>query len=205
MIDGLPSHDDLARPARLTRRAVLNAWLAAPVLLSLPLPARSQGSRLDPTPACGDTDMTPPQTEGPFYTSGTPSKRDFRVDGAGQPINLFGFVVDRDCRPQRNVLIDLWHADDAGAYDNSGFRFRGHQVTDAEGRFIFETILPGEYPGRTRHYHVKLAANRQVLLTTQLYFPDDPGNSRDFIFDPRLVMAVSNASDGTMARFDFVV
>lgn len=193
-----------AENLRPTRRAFLNAWLAAPMVLSLAGRAGAQDTRLEPTPSCGDEE-TRPQTEGPFYSSGTPAKRDFRADGSGTPVNLFGFVLDRDCRPQPSVHLDLWHADADGAYDNSGFRFRGHQVTDEQGRFVFETILPGEYPGRTRHYHVKLATGRGVILTTQLYFPDEPGNARDFIFDPRLLMTLSRASDGTLARFDFVV
>ncbi|WP_404862249.1 intradiol ring-cleavage dioxygenase [Georhizobium sp. MAB10] len=189
-----------------SRRAFLNAWAAAPMSLALVGPASAQGAQLPLTPACGPEDrITQAQTEGPFYTPQTPEKRDFRSDGAGTPVTVFGFVVDPACRPRANMIVDLWHADDAGSYDNSGYAFRGYQVTDANGRFIFDTIMPGRYPGRTRHYHVKIASGAGVDLTTQLYFPGEPDNDRDGIYDPRLLMEMSEASDGLLGRFDFVL
>ena len=54
---------------------------------------------------------------------------------AGQQIELVGFVLSRDCKPIAGALIDFWQADDNGRYDNSGFRLRGHQFTDADGRY----------------------------------------------------------------------
>lgn len=188
-----------------SRRAFLNAWLAAPVTLAFPHNALAQRA-LPMTPACGPEDReTPAQTEGPFYTPQTPEKRDFRADGAGQPVTLFGFVVDPACSPQAGATVDVWHADGGGRYDNAGYRFRGYQTTDANGRFIFETIAPGLYPGRTRHYHVKIGNGSGVMLTTQLYLPGEPGNERDGIYDPRLLMEMTEATDGLLARFDFVV
>jgi protocatechuate 3,4-dioxygenase beta subunit len=109
---------------------------------------------------------------------------------AGTHIALAGIVLTRSCRPVPGALVDLWHADDAGRYDNDGFRLRGHQFTDAEGRYAFETIVPGLYPGRTRHFHVKFQAAGEPVLTTQLYFPGEPGNERDSIFDPALLLMV---------------
>jgi protocatechuate 3,4-dioxygenase beta subunit len=100
-----------------------------------------------------------------------------------------------------NALVDLWHADESGAYDNTGFRYRGHQFTDAAGRYRFETIVPALYPGRARHYHVKVQAKGGRLLTTQLYFPGEPGNRRDGLYRPELEMKTSK-SEGA---FDFVV
>src|SRR5204862_188663 len=80
-------------------------------------------------------------------------------------------------------------------HDNAGFRLRGHQLTDAEGRYRLETILPGVYPGRTRHIHVKAQAPSRPALTTQLYFPGEAGNARDGIFDPELLVAFAEAGD----------
>ena len=97
------------------------------------------------------------------------------------------------------------HADAQGAYDNQGYRLRGHQFSDARGRYVFDTITPGVYPGRTRHYHVKAQAPGGRVLTTQLYFPDESANRRDGIFDRRLLMRVEAASDGNVGRFDFVL
>jgi protocatechuate 3,4-dioxygenase beta subunit len=69
----------------------------------------------------------------------------------------------------------------------------------------FRTILPALYTGRTRHYHVKVQAPQQRMLTTQLYFPDEPTNRRDGLFRRELVMRMAEAGDGLLARFDFVL
>ncbi len=102
-------------------------------------------------------------------------------------------------------MLDFWHADDGGNYDNVGFRLRGHQFTDAQGRFQLETIVTGLYPGRTRHIHVRVQAPGQPILTTQLYFPDEPANQGDSIFQPELLMQVREAGRGKAATFNFVL
>lgn len=194
----------------LTRRQTVSRWLAG-VSLGVAGPAlwlAPAGAALLPqTPSCGaGGGLTIAQTEGPFYKPGTPQKRDFRPDAPGQTITLIGFVIDRRCKPVSGAIVDLWHADSKGAYDNGGFKLRGYQTTDAQGRYVFETIAPGVYPGRTRHFHVKVAAPGQRALTTQLYFPDDAAaNKADFIFDSRLLMRVEAAADGRIGRYDFVV
>ncbi len=149
---------------------------------------------------------TPRQTEGPFFSPGTPLRRDLRSDaGPGRPFDLEAVLRDRGCRPLEGAVVELWHADPEGRYDNDGFRFRGHQVTDAEGRFRFQTLVPGLYPGRTRHFHLILAARGARPLTTQLYFPDEPRNARDFLYDPALLMRVEGEGEGPLVgRYDFV-
>ncbi|MEL7477243.1 MAG: hypothetical protein AAGJ55_13595, partial [Cyanobacteria bacterium J06555_12] len=62
---------------------------------------------------------------------------------------------------------------------------------DAEGRYRLETIIPGEYPGRTRHLHVKIQVPEQPFFTTQLFFPADPLNGGDRFFQPDLTMSVA--------------
>ena len=134
---------------------------------------------LAPTPACDDGhEPTVRQTEGPFFKPRSPERIDLRADlresAMVRPVEFTGVVMTRRCRPVDRALVDLWHADDKGDYDNTGFRCRGHQWTDADGRFRFSTILPAVYTGRTRHYHVKVQAAGGRVLTTQLYFPDEP-------------------------------
>ena len=162
---------------------------------------------LAPTPECRDShEPTVRQGEGPFFKPRSPERSDLRESGAkGRPVELSGVVLTRSCRPVGRALIDLWHADDAGDYDNSGFRYRGHQYTDADGRFRFRTIVPALYPGRTRHYHAKVQAAGGRLLTTQLYFPDEAGNRRDGMYRRELLMRTAQAGDGLAARFDFVL
>lgn len=82
---------------------------------------------------------------------------------------------------------------------------RGHQFSDELGRWWFETIVPGLYPGRTRHFHVKVQRPDGPVLTTQLYFPDEAGNAGDGIFDASLLLKLNEAPDGSYGRYDFVV
>jgi len=158
----------------------------------LPRPVSAQ-EPLAPTPACDDGDEpTPRQTEGPFFTPSSPERSALREAGmAGTPIALAGLVLTRSCQPIAGALVDLWHADDSGEYDIEGFRLRGHQFTDADGRYAFETIVPGLYPGRTRHFHVKFQAANRPVLTTQLYFPGEPRNESDGIFNPALLLRLN--------------
>jgi protocatechuate 3,4-dioxygenase beta subunit len=163
---------------------------------------------LQPTPACGDDDddPTPAQTEGPYYTPNTPERTSFLEPGMpGTKMVVTGYVLSTGCRPVAQALVDFWHCDDAGVYDNVGYRLRGHQFTDDQGRYYLETITPGLYPGRTRHIHVKVQAPNQPVLTTQLYFPDEPDNARDGIFHPELLMDVQTVADGQAASFNFVL
>jgi len=189
-----------------SRRHLLAALAATPTML--PRLARSAApSQLAPTLACGDDhDPTPRQTEGPYFTPSSPEKRDFASDSpGGERMTIGGYVLTEDCRPVPGALVELWHCDESGHYDNEGYRLRGHQLTDAEGRWWFDTIVPGLYPGRTRHYHVKVQRPEGRVLTTQLYFPGEPGNARDRIFAEALLLDVTSGKDGKFGRFDFVL
>jgi protocatechuate 3,4-dioxygenase beta subunit len=160
----------------------------------------------EPTPDCDDDATTPAMTEGPFFTPHSPERTSLLEPGmAGTRVVLTGRVVSRGCTPMAGALLDFWQADDDGEYDNEGFRLRGHQFTDAQGRYRLETIVPGLYPGRTRHFHVKVQARGGRVLTTQLYFPGEERNSRDRIFRPDLLMAVQAGERAQAARFNFVL
>ncbi|MFE6223938.1 MULTISPECIES: carbohydrate-binding protein [unclassified Streptomyces] len=189
-------------------RAALAAGMAAPaVLMGVPALARTLTGDEAPalTPACDDgDDPTPPQMEGPYFKPNSP-RRNTLNDGPGTRLTVSGYVFGRACRPISGVLLDFWQADVNGAYDNTGYRFRGHQFTGADGSFTLTTIVPGLYPGRTRHLHVKVQAPGRPVLTTQLYFPNEPRNTTDSLFDPRLLMTVRDAGGGREAAFDFVL
>lgn len=162
---------------------------------------------LTPTPQCTDDDDEPTiaQTEGPYYTPDSPERTSFLADGPGTPMIVTGRVITTSCVPVANALVDLWHADDSGAYDNVGYNFRGHQFTDANGVYRFETVRPGLYPGRTRHFHVKVQGPNMGILTTQLYFPNEPDNARDGIYNAALLMDVQEANNGLTGTYDFVI
>jgi protocatechuate 3,4-dioxygenase beta subunit len=210
-------------PPRLTRRRLLQLGVALPLPLVLAAcddgagggrsagttaapttsPATTAAGALPPTPACDDgDDPTPAQTEGPYFTPDSPERASLLEAGmAGDRLTLAGTVLATDCRPVRRALLDFWQADAGGQYDNQGYRLRGHQFTDAEGRFRLETIVPGLYPGRTRHIHVKVQAPDRQVLTTQLYFPGEAANDSDGIFRQELLLDVA----GERASFTFVL
>lgn len=193
-----------------TRRLILTQALAAGGLgLSAVSPklAFAQGAAPAPTPACHDGDApTKPDIEGPYYKPRSPLRGKLTESQTrGQLYQLEGFVLTRTCEPVRGAILDLWHADENGDYDESGFRYRGHLFTDNMGRYRFDTILPGLYPGRTRHYHFKVAAPFDRVLTTQLYFPGEPRNAKDDYYSPALLMRIAKGASVTTARFDFIL
>jgi protocatechuate 3,4-dioxygenase beta subunit len=194
----------LHHPSR--RRMLRNALAAGGAGLAA-YPNAVFAQELMPTPECRDGDEpTARQTDGPFYKPQSPERADLVESGEkARLVELSGQVLTRACRPVPRVLVDLWHADNKGEYDNRGFRYRGHVFTDADGRYRFKTIVPALYPGRTRHYHVKVLSTGRQLLTTQLYFPDEPANRRDGLFRRELTMKTAEAGESTSARFDFVL
>ena len=143
--------------------------------------------------------ITPRQTEGPFFSPNSPKRISLLEGNEKTRLIVTGSVLSPQCRPVANALLDFWHSDEEGAYDNQGYRYRGHQFADAQGRFRLETIVPAEYPGRTRHIHVKVQAPGKRILTTQLYFPGDPGNRRDGLYRPELEMKKASSGESTFA------
>lgn len=171
---------------------------------------------LVPSPSCDDGDEgTLEQTEGPYFTPESPERTSLLEPGlSGTPMVLAGLVLSTRCEPVANALVDFWHADGEGVYDNEGYLGRGHQFTDEAGMFFLESVVPGLYPGRTRHFHVKVQAADGPVLTTQLYFPNEPGNEDDGIYSPDLVVEPDGEAaeqdpkdyaEGTVAFFNFVL
>lgn len=185
------------------RRRFLGAALALP-FVSI---RNASGQTLLLTPACGEKpEQTPSQTAGPFYTPNSPRRSSLVEPGSkAERLVVTGFVLSMQCKPVPYALLDFWHSDEAGEYDNRGSRYRGHVFADTQGRYSLETIVPGEYPGRTRHIHVNVQVPGGRVLTTQLYFPDEPGNRTDGIYRRELTMQVVRKGAQRDARFDFVV
>jgi protocatechuate 3,4-dioxygenase beta subunit len=199
------------------RRRVMQAMLAIPALTIAACGSAdgeaAQGlptspTALNPTPACddGDDDPTPAQTEGPYFTSNSPQRTTLVEAGmAGTLLTVSGRVLSTNCQGIAQAKLDFWQADNAGAYDNAGYRLRGHQFTDADGNFTLQTIVPGLYPGRTRHIHVKVQKPNGAVLTTQLYFPGEARNATDGIYRAELLLDVEDAANGKTGAFNFVL
>ena len=157
-----------------------------------------------PAPVCNG--LTPEQTKGPYYTPNSPERTILFEPGmAGERLIVVGYVLDPNCQPISNAWLDFWQADANGVYDNTGYSLRGHQFSDSQGRYFLETVLPGEYPGRTEHIHVKVQAPKGTIHTSQLYFPNVAANTSDGIFDPALIVTLEEREGYYVAYFNFVI
>lgn len=150
-----------------------------------------------PAPVCNG--LTPPQMEGPYYTPDTPERNSLLEEGMpGTRLLLVGYVLDQNCQPLPSAWLDFWQADSNGDYDNAGYRLRGHQFTDSQGRYYLETILPGLYSSRPiEHIHVKVRPEGGGEVTSQLYFPDQPVEE--------LTVTLEDRGDHYVGYFNFVL
>jgi len=154
--------------------------------------------------ACDGT-LTPAQTEGPYYTPNTPERaRLIEPDMGGTPLLVTGRVLTQNCEPIAGAKVDFWQTDDQGQYDNVGFRMRGHQFTDENGNYALETVVPGEYPGRTPHIHVKVfAPSGEEWLTTQIYIPGISDQIADGIYRADLLAENMEPAENGQRRVGF--
>jgi len=130
---------------------------------------------------------------------------DLTMQNAAQPIGelifVHGRVLDEDGRPVRSALVEVWQANAAGRYRHKvdtynapldpNFSGGGRTLTDEKGYYCFKTIKPGPYPWgnhhnawRPSHIHFSLfGAGILSRLVTQMYFPGDPLQPLDPIFN----------------------
>ena len=179
--------------------------------------------------------QTPAQTEGPFYPDHLPLDTDNDLivlnDGltpaVGAITYVSGRILDARGEPVRNAVVEIWQCDDHGVYLHKGsdngdkrdknFQGFGRFLTGSTGEYLFRTIKPVPYPGRTPHIHYKVKRGGKELLTTQCYIKGEPGNPKDGVWsgikDPKLRDLVTvdfaplpNARAGELAaRFDIVL
>ncbi len=183
---------------------------ATPVAASATPTSATPGPAATLTPTdsrVDEDDVTPSLTEGPYFKPNSPERTSLLTPGmSGTKLTLSGQVLSTRGQPIAKALLDFWQADAKGSYDNAGYTLRGHQYADAEGHYQLVTVIPGLYPGRTRHIHVKVQAPNHPVLTTQLFFPNEPQNATDPIFSPKLVLPIQDAPDGSkVATFNFVL
>lgn len=149
--------------------------------------------------------ITAAQTEGPFYPIEAQDDLDWdltivngRTERAkGTVVIVRGTVTDQNCEPVAGALVEIWQACESGRYNHASdpntsapldpnFQYWAEQVTNENGEYMFKTIIPGQYPAsrtwvRPSHIHFKINKRGFRELTTQMYFKDDPFNSRDLI------------------------
>jgi protocatechuate 3,4-dioxygenase beta subunit len=157
-------------------------------------------------PQPGELQQTPREIEGPYFRLGAPMRSNLLEPGDKPELVLSGRVLNERGRPIPDAIVNLWSSDAAGNYDMIGYRYHGYQVTDAEGRYEFTTIVPGCYePRNAKHLHVKVQGNSSPI-TTQLYVSGEPGNEDDDFFAPELVVECTVDENGVKhGSYDFVV
>jgi len=145
--------------------------------------------------------LTPRQTEGPFYPDRLPLDtdndlvvvNDSTTPAVGEITWLGGRVLTSGGSPVRNATIEIWQCDNAGVYLHSRtggdrskrdahFQGFGRFVTGSNGEYVFRTIKPVPYPGRTPHIHVAVKIRGRKELVSQGYIKGHPGNERDGVW-----------------------
>lgn len=124
---------------------------------------------------------------GPFYRPNAPVRSDLTYAGLkGITLNIKGKVFGDDCiTPLKNVLVEVWHCNSEGQYDNESndFNQRGRVYSDEEGEYSFKTILPGKYLNgelyRPSHIHFRVSSENTKELISQIYFRGDPEITND--------------------------
>lgn len=177
------------------------------------------------TPPVGTCDATTEDYygEGPFYTPNPPAMTNGQLAPTNEPgtkLIISGVVRTLDCSQViPNAIIDVWHADDSGAYDNTGgYHLRGTTTSNSQGFYMFETIKPGKYLNgsqfRPSHIHFKITAPGFSTLTTQLYFDGDTSIANDaaasitsgtFDATPRIIQLNTNAQNEEEGTWDIVI
>ena len=168
-------------PAPLSRRDLLEKCAAAGLLLvAPPLEIAALASRFEEG-ALAPRAATPSNELGPFYKKRAPRTDHLAPEHApGLPLAVSGRVFDTRGAVLTGALVEVWHASHAGVYDNQGYLYRGQLVAGEEGRYGFESVMPGHYPGRiAQHVHFRVSAPGHRPLVTQLYFATDPAFSGD--------------------------
>jgi protocatechuate 3,4-dioxygenase beta subunit len=165
------------------RQFLKNTSLAAFAAITLPSLVRAESnsdSASEPPVECNPTTQDY-YGQGPFYSINAPSIIANQLAAGTEPgtrLIISGRVQNLDCTEYiAGAIIDIWHADDAGAYDNTGFNLRGKTTSNSQGFYLFETIYPGKYLNgsayRPAHIHFKITPPGYPILTTQLYFQGD--------------------------------
>jgi protocatechuate 3,4-dioxygenase beta subunit len=176
--------------------------ISAPPTLATPTepPAVTPTAEISPVTVCTvGQPRTPADMEGPYFLAGSPEKTSLIEPGmTGTPLMINGYVMTVDCQPIPGAKLEFWQADADGVYDLQGYRLRGHVISDENGHYQIQTIIPAPYEPRPSHIHVMVLPPGGSGLTTQLYFPDDSPY-------PELTLALNEDSQGVTAVFNFVL
>ncbi len=206
------------------RQFLKNTSLMALTALTLPnmVKAELNSKSVSQPPVSCDPTTLDYYGQGPFYSTNAPTILNNQLALANEPgtrLTISGWVHNLDCTEYiAGAILDIWHADDAGTYDNTGFNLRGKTTSNNQGFYLFETIYPGKYLNgnsyRPAHIHFKITPPGYPLLTTQLYFQGDSDipsdaaasiSSGTFDSSNRIVPVTTNSLGQKEATWDIVI
>jgi protocatechuate 3,4-dioxygenase beta subunit len=151
--------------------------------------------------------LTPAQIEGPYFRLGAPRRDSLLEPGiSGEHMFLRGRVTTPTGKPIPNAVLHFWMSDDEGNYDMVGYQLQGYTLSDADGRYQMEMIVPACYePRQAKHIHVKVQGVSRTL-TTQLFFSDDEDRLKDRWYLKELEIEMRDSPrGGKEGAFDFVI
>jgi len=171
-------------------------------------PSSAQSSQV--TGVITPCNVTEPTVQGPEYTANPPIRQgqDFAQGIPGERLVLSGKVLNHmTCKPVQGAVLDIWQTNSTGDYDYKGFNLRGKIVTDKDGNYVLNTVYPESLQldniTRPSHIHVIVGVPGQPLITTQVYFEDQPNDA--YLKDSLIVKPVIDANGTKIAHFDFLV
>jgi protocatechuate 3,4-dioxygenase alpha subunit len=177
--------------------------------------------------------LTSSQTVGPFF--GPALVREDATQHVlttptteGQRIRIEGCVYDGEGEVVPDAMVEIWQANAYGRYNHPSdesdapldpeFTGFGRAGADDNGRFWFETILPGQVRfdhERMQAPHIAVTVFARGLLThlyTRIYFANEPANATDPILqlvppERRETLIATREDDGTtpVYRFDIIL
>jgi protocatechuate 3,4-dioxygenase beta subunit len=151
--------------------------------------------------------LTEENAEGPYYVVGAPQKEKLGEFLDGQRLIISGNILDYNCNPVPNAIVDVWQTDSKGEYHFEDFTLRGTIHANEDGFYTMDTIFPGKYSEagqlRPAHLHLKVSSPEGQALTTQLYFAGD--EHHDWLTRPSLILELNEMDGIKYAEFDFTI
>lgn len=151
---------------------------------------------------------TPSATVGPFFPTHYfgPADNDLTVVGgkagraAGPKLYIGGRVFEAGGVARWNAIIEIWQPDAGGHFAHPNdpqhakadphFMGWGRRSTEDAGYYDFVTVKPGPYKdpltGAVRAPHINVSIMSSGLmrrLVTTFFFPDEPANAGDPVFN----------------------
>jgi len=155
--------------------------------------------------------LTESNGQGSEYKPGPPFRQgqDFAKGIPGQRLIVTGKVLNvMNCKPVQEAVLDIWQTNSTGEYEYKGYNLRGKVVTDKDGNYVLNTVYPVRLQGPNEmthpsHIHVIVGVPGQPLITTQVYFENQPKDSG--LKDSLIAIPVTAANGTKIAHFNFVV